>query len=117
MSLQRRLIVDLIRALRELAGDAFQAVPSSEASFTGGETRQDTGRYYQATGVTSHDRIKLIWDFVGTEFVGRQLQYEMFYSAAHPVVNTRMFRPTTGTTRAAWSTAASASTERPWKIP
>jgi 4-hydroxyphenylacetate 3-monooxygenase len=33
-----------------------------------------------------------VWDFVGTEFGGRQLQYEMFYSAAQPVVNTRMFR-------------------------
>jgi len=29
---------------------------------------------------------------VGTEFAGRQLQYEMFYSAAQPVVNARMFR-------------------------
>jgi 4-hydroxyphenylacetate 3-monooxygenase len=36
--------------------------------------------------------LKLVWDFVGTEFAGRQLQYEMFYSAAQPVVNTRMFR-------------------------
>ena len=36
--------------------------------------------------------LKLIWDMVGTEFAGRQLQYEMFYSAAQPVVNTRMFR-------------------------
>ncbi len=95
MSLQRRLIVDLMRALRELAGGAFQAVPSSDASFTSAETRADTERYYQATDATSHDRIKLIkliWDFVGTEFAGRQLQYEMFYSAAQPVVNTRMFR-------------------------
>ena len=30
--------------------------------------------------------------FVGTEYGGRQLQYEMFYSAAQPVVNRRMFR-------------------------
>ncbi|PYN33139.1 MAG: 4-hydroxyphenylacetate 3-monooxygenase, partial [Candidatus Rokuibacteriota bacterium] len=36
--------------------------------------------------------VKLIWDFVGTEFGGRQLQYEMFYSASQPVVNRRMFR-------------------------
>jgi 4-hydroxyphenylacetate 3-monooxygenase len=95
MSLQRRLIVDLMRTLRELAGGAFQAVPSSEASFTSPETREDTERYYQATGVRAHDRIKLlklIWDFVGTEFGGRQLQYEMFYSASQPIVNTRAFR-------------------------
>lgn len=36
--------------------------------------------------------LELIGDFVGTEFGGRQLQYEMFYSASQPVVNTRMFR-------------------------
>ena len=28
----------------------------------------------------------------GTEYGGRQLQYEMFYSAAQPVLNRRMFR-------------------------
>jgi 4-hydroxyphenylacetate 3-monooxygenase len=95
MSLQRRLIVDLLRSLRELAGGAFQAVPSSELSFTGADTRADTERYYRSGIATSRERIKLlklIWDFVGTEFAGRQLQYEMFYSAAQPVVNTRMFR-------------------------
>ena len=95
MSLQRRLIVDMMRTLRELAGGAFQAVPSSEANFTGVETRADTERYYRSGVANAHDRIKLIkliWDFVGTEFGGRQLQYEMFYSAAQPVVNTRMFK-------------------------
>src|SRR5262245_20534896 len=35
MGLQRRLIVDMMRTLRELAGGAFQNVPSSEASFFG----------------------------------------------------------------------------------
>src|SRR6266540_1794678 len=95
MSLQRRLIVDLMRAIRELAGGAFQAVPSSEASFTGGESRADTERYYRSgvAGARKKDKLlKLIWDFVGTEFAGRQLQYEMFYSASQQVVNGRMFR-------------------------
>ncbi len=95
MSLQRRLIVDLMRAIRELAGGAFQAVPSSEASFAGGVSRADTERYYRSGVASARERIKLlklIWDFVGTEFAGRQLQYEMFYSASQPVVNNRMFR-------------------------
>jgi 4-hydroxyphenylacetate 3-monooxygenase len=95
MSLQRRLIVDLMRAIREMAGGAFQAVPSSVASFEGAETRADTERYYRSGTATARERVKLlklIWDFVGTEFAGRQLQYEMFYSASQPVVNTRMFR-------------------------
>ena len=95
MSLQRRLIVDLYRTVRELAGGAFQNLPSSEASFLSPETRADTERYYQSTAACARDRvklIKLIWDFIGTEYGGRQLQYEMFYSAAQPVVNRRMFR-------------------------
>jgi 4-hydroxyphenylacetate 3-monooxygenase len=95
MSLQRRLIVDMMRTLRELAGGAFQNVPSSEASFRTEATRADTARYFQSAAAGARDRIKLvklIWDFVGTEFAGRQLQYEMFYSASQPVVNRRMFR-------------------------
>jgi 4-hydroxyphenylacetate 3-monooxygenase len=95
MSLQRRLIGDMMRSIRELAGGAFQAVPSSEQSFLSPETREDTERYYASSTTSARERIKLlklIWDFVGTEFAGRQLQYEMFYSAAQPVVNTRMFR-------------------------
>ena len=95
MALQRRLIVDMMRTLRELAGGAFQTVPSSEAAFTSEETRANTERYYKSAAAAARERVKLVklvWDFVGTEFGGRQLQYEMFYSAAQPVVNRRMFR-------------------------
>jgi 4-hydroxyphenylacetate 3-monooxygenase len=95
MSLQRRLIVDMLRAIRELAGGAFQQLPSSEASFTSAETRADVERFMRGATASARERVKLlklVWDFVGTEFGGRQLQYEMFYSAAQPVVNTRMFR-------------------------
>ena len=38
--------VDIMRSVRELAGGAFQAVPSSEQSFLSAETREDTERYY-----------------------------------------------------------------------
>ena len=95
MALQRKLIVDMMRTLRELAGGAFQAVPSSDSAFTSAETRADTERYYQSAAAGARERIKLVklvWDFVGTEFGGRQLQYEMFYSASQPVVNRRMFK-------------------------
>jgi 4-hydroxyphenylacetate 3-monooxygenase len=70
-------------------------VPSSEAAFTSEETRADTERYYKSAAAPARERLKLvrlIWDFVGTEFGGRQLQYEMFYSASQPVVNRRMFK-------------------------
>src|SRR6185436_6944759 len=93
MSLQRRLIVDMLRAIRELAGGAFQQLPSAEAGFTSPETRADFERFFRGATASARDRVKLlklVWDFVGTEFGGRQLQYEMFYSAAQPIVNTRM---------------------------
>jgi len=95
MSLQRRLIVDMLRTIRELAGGAFQQLPSSEASFTSAATRADVERFMRGATASARDRVKLlklVWDFVGTEFGGRQLQYEMFYSAAQPIVNARMFR-------------------------
>jgi 4-hydroxyphenylacetate 3-monooxygenase len=94
MSLQRQLVVDLMKWLRELAGGSFIAVPSSEDSFTSDETRAHTELYYQSVGTSAEDRVrllKMIWDFVGTEFAGRQLQYEMFYSAAQHISDARIF--------------------------
>jgi 4-hydroxyphenylacetate 3-monooxygenase len=95
MALQRRLIVDLMRSLRELSGGAMIAVPSSGKSFLGDETADDTHRYYQSVAASGEERVKflkLLWDFVGTEFAGRQLQYEMFYSAAQHVSDLRIHR-------------------------
>ncbi len=95
MNLQRRLAPDLMRTLRELAGGAFIAVPSSQEAFASAETRDDTHRYYQGAETGAEERVKLlklIWDLVGTEFGGRQLQYDMFYSAAQHVADMRMYR-------------------------
>ena len=93
MSLQRRLVGEVMRELRELAGGSFLSVPSSELSFSG-DGAADIERYYRGAQVGSKERVKflkLMWDFVGTEFAGRQLQYEMFYSAAQHVVDVRVF--------------------------
>ena len=94
MTLQRRLVVDLMRALRELAGASMIAVPSSERNFLSEETAAHTRRYYQSASATAEERVKflkLLWDFVGSEFAGRQLQYEMFYSAAQHISDLRVF--------------------------
>ena len=95
MSLQRRWVSDVMRALRELAGGAFISVPSSAKSFQSADTGEDVRSYYQSAGAPADKRIKLLklmWDFVGTEFAGRQLQYEMFYSAAQHIVDMRAYR-------------------------
>ena len=52
-------------------------------------------RYYQTVNTPAWERVKLLklmWDLVGTEFAGRQLQYEMFFSAAQHVVDRQVFR-------------------------
>jgi 4-hydroxyphenylacetate 3-monooxygenase len=45
--------------------------------------------------MTSEARVKLlklVWDFIGSEFAGRQFQYEMFYAGAPFLVKRRMYR-------------------------
>ncbi len=94
MSLQRRWIVDLMRAIRELGGGGFIALPSAE-SFDSAETAADVQRYFRSATLPARDRVRLLrllWDLVGTEFGGRQLQYEMFYSTAQHIADLRVFR-------------------------
>jgi len=94
ISLQRRWVVDLMRAIRELGGGGFIAMPSSDA-FNAPETAEDIKRYYRSAAMDAHDRVgllKLMWDLTGTEFAGRQLQYEMFYSAAQHIADLHVFR-------------------------
>jgi 4-hydroxyphenylacetate 3-monooxygenase len=94
-SYQQQSVVDLMRTLRQLAGGAFVSVPSSMKVFESPATGADARRYYRSVGAEAEERIRflnLMWDFVGTEFGGRQLQYEMFYSAGQPVVDARAFR-------------------------
>ena len=94
MSLQRRWIVDLMRVLRELGGGGFIALPTAR-SFEAPETADDVRRYFRSATLPALDRVRLLrllWDLVGTEFGGRQLQYEMFYSSAQHIADLRVFR-------------------------
>lgn len=94
LSFQRKWMVGVNTTMRELAGGSPMAVPDSAATFDSDATRQDIERYFQAKGYPARDRIKflkLYWDMVGTEFAGRQLQYEMFYSRPQHVVDSRVY--------------------------
>jgi 4-hydroxyphenylacetate 3-monooxygenase len=94
ISLQRRWMIDLMGALRELGGGGFLAMPSAE-SYESEESVEDVNRYYRAATMPSAERVtllRLLWDLVGTEFGGRQLQYEMFFSAAQHVADLQVFR-------------------------
>ncbi len=67
----------------------------SKASFDSPDTAEHTNRYYRSATASAKERVrllKLMWDFVGTEFAGRQLQYEMFYSAAQHISDARIYK-------------------------
>jgi 4-hydroxyphenylacetate 3-monooxygenase len=94
ISLQRRWVVGLMSALRELAGGGFIAMPSAE-TFDAPETAEDVRRYFRSVTLSADDRVallKVMWDLVGSEFGGRQLQYEMFSSAAQHIADRQVFR-------------------------
>ena len=52
-------------------------------------------RYLRSSNTSSEERVKLFklaWDIVGSEFAGRNLQYEMLYAGAPFVAKGYAFR-------------------------
>ena len=95
MGLQAELLPPAVQILRELAGGGMLQVPSSAKDLTSSETSGDINKYIRSPDVPAEERIKLFklaWDFVGTEFGGRQLQYEMFYAGAPYVAKGYAYR-------------------------
>ena len=57
--------------------------------------RKDFEMYWQTPQLGALDRMKLMklaWDMVGSEFAGRQQQYEKFYAGASFIVRNHSFR-------------------------
>jgi 4-hydroxyphenylacetate 3-monooxygenase len=64
------------------------------AAFQSDDTAGDVSRYYQSATASAEERVKVLklaWELIGSEFAGRQHQYEMFYSAAKQIVDARVF--------------------------
>jgi 4-hydroxyphenylacetate 3-monooxygenase len=95
MSLQPRLMNDVLYTLREMAGGSVIQLPSSFASFDDATSAADIDRFIRWPNASAVDRVKLLklaWDAVGSEFAGRHQQYEMFYAGDPSVVNMRSFK-------------------------
>lgn len=95
MGLQAEIFPRAIQIVRELAGGGVLQVPSSVKDLTSERTSGDINRYVRSPEVPAEERIKLMklaWDFIGTEFGGRQLQYEMFYAGAPHVAKGYAYR-------------------------
>src|SRR5438876_12215496 len=80
---------------RAFAGGSIIVLPSSEKDFANPTTAADIERYIASPGFTSKERVailRLVWDFIGTEFAGRHEQYEKFYGGASFLVKQNMSR-------------------------
>ena len=91
--LQSKTYPRMLELLRELCGGGVIQLPSSVNDFYQPEIRDDIERYIQSPDHSAKERVKLlklVWDLIGSEFAGRQEQYEMFYAGPPFVVKKRM---------------------------
>ena len=95
MAMQSELNGRMLEIVRELAGSAFITLPSSAEDFDNPETAADINRYMGSASTDAKSRIavmRMLWDFLGTEFGSRHAQYEKFYGGASFVVKMSAYR-------------------------
>jgi 4-hydroxyphenylacetate 3-monooxygenase len=95
MALQSELNGRMLEIIRELAGSAFITLPSSAADFDNPEIAADLERYMRSASTDAKSRValmRLIWDFLGSEFGSRHAQYEKFYGGASFLVKQNVYR-------------------------
>lgn len=90
-------IIDL---LRELSGGGVFQMPASIDVMHDPKLAKDFKMYWQTPQLAAVERMKLfkiVWDMVGSEFAGRQQQYEKFYAGASFIVRNHSYRETNWT--------------------
>jgi 4-hydroxyphenylacetate 3-monooxygenase len=95
MALQSELNGRMLEIIRELAGSAMITLPSSWADFDNPDMAHDIERYMRSGSLDARARVKLmrlIWDFLGSEFGSRHQQYEKFYGGASFLVKQNVNR-------------------------
>jgi 4-hydroxyphenylacetate 3-monooxygenase len=94
-ALQSELNGRMLEMIREMAGAAFITLPSSDADFKNPEIAADLERYMASGNADAKSRIKLmrlIWDFLGSEFGSRHAQYEKFYGGPSFAAKQNLYR-------------------------
>ena len=94
-SMQSEFNGRMLEIIREMAGAAFITLPSSDADFGNPEIAADLERYMCSGSTDAKTRIKLmrlIWDFLGSEFGSRHSQYEKFYGGPSFAAKQNLYR-------------------------
>ena len=95
MTLQSEMNPRMLDMVREMSGAAMILQPSAAEDFDNPEIARDLQRYMRSAESSSRERaalMRLLWDFIGTEFAGRHQQYEKFYGGAPHLVKQNMYR-------------------------
>jgi 4-hydroxyphenylacetate 3-monooxygenase len=85
----------LIDVLRELCGGSVMQMPADSSVLDEPDLARQFREFWQTPQLDAVARMKLhrlAWDLVGSEFAGRQLQYEKFYAGAGFIVRGHSFR-------------------------
>jgi 4-hydroxyphenylacetate 3-monooxygenase len=95
MAMQSEFNGRMLEMIRELAGGAFITLASSLADLESPATAADMEHYMRSASTNARDRValmRLLWDFIGSEFGSRHQQYEKFYGGASFLVKTNVYR-------------------------
>jgi 4-hydroxyphenylacetate 3-monooxygenase len=85
----------LIDELRTFCGGGVFQMPANVHVMHDEKLRSDFEKYFQTPQIGALERMKLFrlaWDFVGSEFAGRQQQYEKFYAGASFIIRNHSHR-------------------------
>jgi 4-hydroxyphenylacetate 3-monooxygenase len=95
MAMQSEFNGRMIEMIRELVSSSVISLPSSVADLDNPETAPFIERYMRSGSMDARSRtalVRMLWDFLGTEFGSRHQQYEKFYGGSPFLVKQNVYR-------------------------
>ena len=95
MAMQSEFNGRMLEMIRELVSSSVISLPSSVEDFDNPEVAPLIERYMRSGTMDAKSRtalVRLLWDFLGTEFGSRHQQYEKFYGGSSFIVKQNVYR-------------------------
>jgi 4-hydroxyphenylacetate 3-monooxygenase len=95
MAMQSEFNGRMLETIRELVSSSVISLPSSVADFDNPEVAPMIERYMRSGTMDARSRtalVRLLWDFLGTEFGSRHQQYEKFYGGSSFIIKQNVYR-------------------------
>jgi len=95
MAMQSEFNGRMLEMIRELVSSSVISLPSAAEDFGNPEVAPLIERYMRSGSMDAKSRtalVRLLWDFLGTEFGSRHQQYEKFYGGSPLIVKQNTYR-------------------------